>query len=149
MKKIFKLGFISLSVAGLASCSTLGLGSSDKDQAKDATAQTASDSSTSTSTGDASTPAAKVSLKKNNKDQIVATIYTTYNNPKEKVKLQWKAPEGTGCYNTSFPIAKYKDKNDKTWASVELKQGNKYCKGTWTANVIYNKNVIATDSITA
>ena len=38
-------------------------------------------------------------------------------------------------------------KNDKTWASVEIKQGDKFCKGDWTANVVFDQDVIATDTI--
>ena len=87
-------------------------------------------------------------MKQNSNDQIVATVYTNYNNnPEGSVKLQWTAPKGTSCYDTSFPIAKYGEKNDKTWASVEIKQGDKFCKGDWTANVTFDKDVIATDTI--
>ncbi|API86253.1 TUL4 family lipoprotein [Francisella uliginis] len=154
MKNIVKLSAISLAVIGLASCSTLGL-DSDKD-AKDSQNQPATqDKAQETATtkeavaSASAAPTATISLKKNTQDQIVATIYTTYNNnPQGSVKLQWQAPKDTKCYNTSFPITKYSDKKDKTWASVEIKQGNKYCHGTWTANVVFDKNVIATDSIT-
>ncbi|QIV95570.1 hypothetical protein EDC55_11548 [Allofrancisella inopinata] len=142
MKKVIKLGVFSLSVMALAGCSTLGsdspsaTGSQDKAKAPDV-------SSSSTA------PTAKVSLKQSSQDKIVAIIVTNYNNnPEGSVKLQWKAPSDTNCYDTSFPITKYGEKNDKTWASVETKQAGKYCKGTWTANVVYDKHVIATDSIT-
>ena len=56
--------------------------------------------------------------------------------------------KGSKCYDTSFPITKYGEKNDKTWASVEIKQGKKYCSGEWTANVVFDGNVIASDSLT-
>lgn len=152
MKNIVKLSAISLAVIGLASCSTLGFDSKD---AKDSQTQQASQDKTQeattkeTTASNSAAPTATISLKKNDQDQIVATIYTTYNNnPQGSVKLQWQAPKDTKCYNTSFPTTKYSDKKDKTWASVEIKQGNKYCHGTWTANVVFDKNVIATDSIT-
>ncbi|AJI74022.1 conserved hypothetical protein [Francisella tularensis subsp. novicida GA99-3548] len=136
MKKIIKLSLLSLSIAGLASCSTLGLGGSDdaKAPAKDAAA--------------VSKPTAKVSLNKLGQDKIKATVYTTYNNnPQGSVRLQWQAPEGSKCHDTSFPITKYAEKNDKTWATVTVKQGNNFCSGKWTANVVYDKEVIASDSI--
>ncbi|WP_395167435.1 outer member lipoprotein TUL4/LpnA [Francisella salimarina] len=145
MKKIIKLSLLSLSIAGLASCSTVaGENSAAQDQATQASDATAvQDSTTSTA------PTAKIKLKKTNQDDIKATIYTTYNNnPQGSVRLQWQAPEGSKCYDTSFPITKYAEKNDKTWATVEIKQGNKYCSGKWTANVLFDKQVIATDSIT-
>ncbi|ASG68623.1 hypothetical protein CDV26_09645 [Francisella halioticida] len=147
MKNIVKLSAITLAVIGLASCSTLGFDSKD---AKNSEAQAKTQDAAKTATeSDTTAPTATISLKKNDQDQIKATIYTTYNNnPQGSIKLQWEAPKGTKCYNTSFPITKYSDKKDKTWASVEIKQGKKYCHGTWTANVVFDKNVIATDSIT-
>jgi hypothetical protein len=146
MKNIMKLSLIALSFAALAGCSTvsstLGLGK-NSDDANTSKAVKAPEVS-----ADSSAPTAKISLKQNDKDQIVATIYTNYNNnPEGSIKLQWKAPEGTSCYDTSFPIAKYGEKNDKTWASVEIKQGDKFCKGDWTANVVFDQDVIATDTI--
>ncbi|WP_150466686.1 TUL4 family lipoprotein [Francisella sp. SYW-9] len=146
MKNIVKLSAISLAVIGLASCSTLGFDSKD---AKDSQGQQAKTQEATTTASGTTAPTASVSLKKNSQDQIIATIYTTYNNnPQGSVKLQWEAPKDTKCYDTSFPITKYSDKKDKTWASVEIKQGKTYCHGTWTANVLFDKNVIATDSIT-
>ena len=142
MKNIMKLSLITLSFTALAGCSTLGMGDS-ADSAKASEATKAPEVS-----ADSTAPTAKISLKQNEKDQVVATIYTNYNNnPEGSIKLQWKAPAGTNCYDTSFPIAKYGEKNDKTWASVEIKQGDKFCKGDWTANVTFDKDVIATDTV--
>lgn len=143
MKKIIKLSLLSLSIAGLASCSNLGLCRSDdsKAPAKD----TAEQAATSTAVAK---PTAKINLKKLGQDKIKATVYTTYNNnPQGSVRLQWQAPEGSKCHDTSFSITKYAEKNDKTWATVTVKQGNNYCDGTWTANVVYDKEVIASNSI--
>ncbi len=147
MKNIMKLSLITLSFAALSGCSTvsstLGFGGKSSDNAN--TSETAKAPEVG---ADSSAPTAKVSLKQNDKDQVVATIYTNYNkNPEGSIKLLWKAPEGTVCYDTSFPITKYGEKNDKTWASVEIKQGDKFCKGDWTANVMFNKGVIATDTV--
>ena len=142
MKGITKLSLVTLSFAALAGCSTLGMGDSS-DSANVSEAANAPEVS-----ADSSAPTAKVSLKQGNDDRIVATIYSNYNNnPEGSVKLQWKAPKGTSCYDTSFPVTKYGEKNDKTWASVETKQGGKLCKGSWTANVIFDKDIIATDTI--
>lgn len=148
MKSIIKLSLITMSFAALAGCSTvdstLGLGDSSD------TASTSEDMKAPAVSKDSTDPTAKVSLEQNSSDQIVATIYTTYNNnPEGSVKLQWRAPKDTGCYNTSFPITKYGETNDKTHATVELKQGDKYCSGSWTANVVSGKDVIATDTISA
>lgn len=143
MKKIIKFSLLSLSIAGLASCSTLGLCRSDdsKAPAKD----TAEQAATSTAVAK---PTAKINLKKLGQSKIKATVYTTYNNnPQGSVRLQWQAPEGSKCHDTSFSITKYAEKNDKTWATVTVKQGNNYCAGKWTANVVYDKEVIASDSI--
>ena len=97
---------------------------------------------------DAGAPISTIVLKQVDKDNIKATIKTTYNNnPKGSVKLQWQSPVGSKCYNTTFPITKYKESNDKTWASVKIKQGKILCKGEWTANVIFDNRVIGTDSI--
>lgn len=144
-EKIIKLSLLSLSIAGLASCSTV---SGDKPAAQDQAAQ-ASDATAVQASTASTAPTAKIKLKKTNQDDIKATIYTTYNNnPQGSVRLQWQAPEGSKCHDTSFPITKYAEKNDKTWATVEIKQGNKYCSGKWTANVLFDKQVIASDSIT-
>lgn len=146
MKNIIKYSALVLSVAGLASCSTLGLGGDENSSAQEQTTANATTDAVSTEVSD---PTAKISLKKNDQDQIIATIYTSYNNnPQGSVKLQWDAPKGSKCYDTSFPITKYGEKNDKTWASVEIKQGKKYCSGEWTANVVFDGNVIASDSLT-
>ncbi|APC92095.1 MULTISPECIES: outer member lipoprotein TUL4/LpnA [Francisella] len=150
MKKIIKLSLLTLSIAGLASCSTLGLGGSDNSKAPaedTAATQTVTTKQAATSTA-VSKPTAKISLKKLGQDKIKASVYTTYNNnPQGSVRLQWQAPQGSKCHDTSFPITKYAEKNDKTWATVTTKQGNNYCSGKWTANVVYDKEVIASDSI--
>ena len=142
MEVIMKLSLVTFSFAALAGCSTLGMGDSSGSANVSKTAKVPEVSA------DSSVPTAKVSLKQNNNNQIVATIYSNYNNnPEGSIKFQWKAPKGTSCYDTSFPITKYGEKNDKTWASVEAKQGGKLCKGIWTANVMFDKDIIANDTI--
>lgn len=136
MKKFTAMSALLVSVLALSSCAT-----TDSD-----TSVPNSDTVKNTST-DATTPTAKVNLTQKD-DKLVAKIYTTYNNnPEGSVKLQWDAPKGTGCYDTSFPISKYSETHDMTTASVNLKQGDKFCNGTWNVNVLFNKNVIATSSV--
>ena len=136
---------MSLSVVALASCSTLGLGDESK---SDSNMKVPSKSEKKLADNDAGAPISTIVLKQVDKDNIKATIKTTYNNnPKGSVKLQWQSPVGSKCYNTTFPITKYKESNDKTWASVKIKQGKILCKGEWTANVIFDNRVIGTDSI--
>lgn len=141
MNKTLKLSFLLTSLLALAGCSTLGGDDKSKDTNNDGSQAVA----TTSTTGE---PTAKVKLSKNNKDEIIAKIWTTYNgNPEGSVKLHWQAPTGTGCYDTQFPITKYGETKDMTWATVELKQGNKYCTGNWTASVMFDGKAIATDSI--
>ena len=91
MKNIIKYSALVLSVAGLASCSTLGLGGDENSSAQEQTTANATTDAVSTEVSD---PTAKISLKKNDQDQIIATIYTSYNNnPQGSVKLQWDAPK--------------------------------------------------------
>jgi len=136
MKKITAISALLVSVLALSSCAT-----TDSD-----TSAPNSDTVKNTST-DVTTPTAKVKLTPKG-DKLVAKVYTTYNNnPEGSVRLQWDAPKGTGCYDTSFPISKYSETNDMTTASVSLKQGDKFCNGTWNVNILFDKKVIATSSV--
>ena len=129
MKKITQLGILLGAAAALSSCATVSeySGGMIKDTSN--------------------APTAKVKLSKKS-DKITAKIYTTYNNNEGgSVSLNWDAPKG--CYDTKFPITKYGETNDMTMASVNVKQGSKYCSGTWTANVMFDGDVIASDSIDA
>jgi hypothetical protein len=138
MKKITAISALLVSVLALSSCAT-----TDSD-----TSAPNSDTVKNTST-ETKTPTARVDLTPNG-DKLVAKIYTTYNNnPEGSVRLQWDAPKGTGCYDTSFPISKYGETKDMTTASVSLKQGNKFCSGTWNVNVLFDKKIIATSSVEA
>jgi len=135
MKKSIKISALLISILTMTGCATVSTMGKD-------------DPATDTSVTDTKAPTAKVSLDTSSHDQIIATIHTTYNgNPEGSVNLKWTAPKGSGCYSTEFPITKYGDTNDMTWASVELKQGDKYCSGTWTASVVNNGDDIATTSV--
>ena len=152
MKNLTKLilGVSSLSL--LASCSTMGANDTvakPEPMKAESTIVKSESMKTETVKADSKTmaPTAKIALQKSG-DEIIAIIHTTYNNnPEGSVQLHWKAPKDTTCYNTSFPITKYGETNDKTWAAVELKQGNKYCAGKWSASVEFQGKSIATDSI--
>ena len=150
MKNIMKLSLVILTFATLAGCSTVSSKLGWGDSSDKAIAKTSENAKVPEVGVGILAPTAKVFLKQasNDNDQIIATIYTDYNNnPEGSIKLQWKAPEGTSCYNTSFPITKYGEKNDKTWASVEIKQGDKFCKGSWIVNILFDKDIIATDTV--
>ncbi|WP_150466104.1 TUL4 family lipoprotein [Francisella sp. SYW-2] len=135
MNNTIKLSSILLMAVILMSCSMVGLGNNSK---------ATNSNTTATKT---SVPEAKIRLKEID-DQIKITIHTTYNNnPNGSVELEWVAPEGTNCYNTGFPIKKYGEENDMTSATVNTKHGNKECNGAWTANIKFNGNIIATDTI--
>ena len=143
MKNTIKISTLLASVLILASCSTITEGDN-------ATPPQDTDSTTATATSTATTeaPTATVKLSENSHDEIYAVIHTTYNgNPEGSVELKWTAPKDSGCYNTEFPITKYGEDNDMTWATVEIKQGDKYCSGTWTADIMYNNQSIASNTI--
>jgi predicted small secreted protein len=140
MKKSIKISALLISILAMTGCATVS--TMGKDEPTTATAVT------NTSATDTKAPTAKVSLDTNSHDQIIATIHTTYNgNPEGSVSLKWTAPKDSGCYSTEFPITKYGETKDLTWASVELKQGDKYCGGTWTASVVNNGSDLATTNI--
>ncbi len=139
MKNTIKISTLLASVLILAGCSTITEGDN-------ATPPQDTDSTTATATTEA--PTATVKLSENSHDEIYAVIHTTYNgNPEGSVELKWTAPKDSGCYNTEFPITKYGEDNDMTWATVEIKQGDKYCSGTWTADIMYGNQSIASDTI--
>ena len=138
MKKMTKISALLASVLALTACAE------DADTKAVADANTDNTATVATTTA----PTAKVNLTNQANDTLKAKIYTTYNNnPEGSVKLQWDAPKGTGCHDTSFPISKYGETNDMTTASVNLNQGDKFCEGTWNVNVVFNGETIATDSV--
>ena len=53
--------------------------------------------------------------------------------------MKWISPSRQ-CASSSFPITKYKDINDITWASHKVTDSN--CKGIWTAEVTTKKGVL-------
>lgn len=139
MKKYIKISALLISILAVTGCATVSTTGMDADKSTDAPVAAVADTKA---------PTAKLSLDTNSHDQIIATIHTTYNgNPEGSVNLKWTAPKGSGCYSTEFPITKYGETNDMTWASVELKQGDKYCTGTWSATVVNNGDDIAVATI--
>ena len=61
-------------------------------------------------------PTSNVALKQKGQ-KLMATIVTNWNlQPQGYLYLNWKAPARSGCISSHFPIAKYKETNDKTWA---------------------------------
>lgn len=87
----------------------------------------------------------------NKKNEIKANIVTSWNgSPQGSIYLNWKAPEETSCYNTSFPITKFNDIEDYTTDFESIASDNVVCTGTWTATVTNkaNDSELASDSIT-
>jgi len=142
MKKI-KFLALALSTLLLAGCSTTG------SEATPPMADTQDNTTVEVAQGSAADlPKATITVEQNDLNQLVATIFTTYNgNGEGSVDLQWDAPAGTNCYDTQFPITKYSEDNDRTWASVSLEQGGKFCEGEWVARVIHDGETIASYSI--
>ena len=82
---------------------------------------------------------AKVTLI-NKGDVIRAKIITTWNGHKQGyLKLRWIAPTKY-CVSSSFPIMKYNDQKDYTWAEHTI--DSKRCAGNWKAEVLTKDNTI-------
>ena len=82
---------------------------------------------------------AKVTLI-NKGDIIRAKIITTWNGHKQGyLKLHWIAPTKR-CVSSSFPIMKYNDQKDYTWAEHTI--DSKRCAGNWKAEVLTRDNTI-------
>ncbi|MDE5028291.1 TUL4 family lipoprotein, partial [Francisella tularensis subsp. holarctica] len=65
-----------------------------------------------------SKPSENVCLNKLGQDKLKATVYTAYNNnPQGSVSLQWQAPVGCMCHDTSFAFTKYAEKIGRTWGT--------------------------------
>jgi hypothetical protein len=110
------------------------------------------DNPDSESSAEVDQPTATLKITRNNKkNEIKASIVTNWNGvPQGSIYLNWKAPEETSCYNTSFPITKFKDIEDYTTDLESIASDNVICTGTWTATIT-NKaddSELASDSIT-
>ena len=82
----------------------------------------------------------KLILKDN---RIIAKLHTDWNGSKQgDLKLHWTAPKGSQCVSTIFPIMKYKDRRDYSWAYRTVDHNAKglavNCSGLWKAEVMYN-----------
>lgn len=97
-------------------------------------------------------PKASLELKYIEKtNEIEAQVITDWNEaPQGSVYLTWTAPKDTGCYNTSFPITKYKDNQDYTRDNQRVVSKGKVCKGKWGATIVNKSNnaVLAKETIT-
>ena len=97
-------------------------------------------------------PTATIKLKLNSKkNELKASIITNWNGaPQGSIYLNWTAPEKSSCYNTSFPITKFKDIEDYTSDYESIISDNVLCTGEWKATII-NKaddSELASESIT-
>ncbi|MFZ9034671.1 MAG: TUL4 family lipoprotein [Francisellaceae bacterium] len=104
-------------------------------------------------TSDMSSPSAKVVLLAKGQ-RLIAKIYTNWNGAKQgQLKLHWIAPPESNCISTTFPIMKYKETHDYSWAyrTLNVTIGGKpaHCSGEWQAEVIYlpTKQVVGSASI--
>ncbi|GGF89983.1 hypothetical protein GCM10010995_04130 [Cysteiniphilum litorale] len=100
----------------------------------------ASVSSTQT-TSNSSLPSSTVKLSAKD-GRLVAKIYTDWNGAKQgDLKLHWVAPSQSHCMSTTFPIMKYKEASDYSWAYRTLEHqsanGAIACPGVWKAEVVY------------
>lgn len=74
-------------------------------------------------------------------DRLIARMWTNWNGSEQNsLFLKWIAPQNSGCISTTFPIQKYGETNDYSWAyrTLDVGSGNRqvYCSGTWQAQVI-------------
>ena len=108
----------------------------------DQNSQSGYDSETSIqSNTDQSIPHSKVKLSIKD-DRLIAKLYTDWNDAQQgDLKLHWIAPKGSHCISTVFPIMKYKETRDYSWAYRTLDYADKgqtlYCSGLWSVEVIY------------
>ena len=113
---------------------------------------TASSAQTSSNSKDEK-PTAKVKLNIQG-DRLIAKIWTFWNGAKQgELFLRWAAPKTSNCISATFPIQKYKETRDYSWAYRTLDhtpQGaNLVCPGLWQAQVVYKptRTVIASASL--
>ena len=107
----------------------------------------------SNSTDSKTKPTAEVKLNIQG-DRLIAKIWTFWNGAKQgELFLRWAAPKTSNCISTTFPITKYKETRDYSWAYRTLDhtpQGvDLICPGLWQAQVVYKptQTVIASASL--
>lgn len=74
--------------------------------------------------------------------RLTAKLYTDWNGAKQgTLRLHWIAPGESHCMSTTFPIMKYKEASDYSWAYRTLQHesadGSIACPGVWKAEVLY------------
>lgn len=137
MRKITLLGIVS-SAALLSACATSPKAPAPQSTDTSVTAMSAPASVTSNSS---SLPSSTVKLSAKD-GRLVAKIYTDWNGAKQgDLKLHWVAPSQSHCVSTTFPIMKYKEASDYSWAYRTLAHqsanGSVSCPGLWKAEVVY------------
>ncbi len=137
MRKITLLGIVS-SAALLSACATSPKAPAPQSTDASVTAMSAPASVTSNSS---SLPSSTVKLSAKD-GRLVAKIYTDWNGAKQgDLKLHWVAPSQSHCVSTTFPIMKYKEASDYSWAYRTLAHqsanGSISCPGVWKAEVVY------------
>ncbi|WP_192483431.1 MULTISPECIES: TUL4 family lipoprotein [Cysteiniphilum] len=137
MRKITLLGIVS-SAALLSACATSPKAPAPQSTDASVTAMSTPASVTSNSS---SLPSSTVKLSAKD-GRLVAKIYTDWNGAKQgDLKLHWVAPSQSHCVSTTFPIMKYKEASDYSWAYRTLAHqsanGSISCPGVWKAEVVY------------
>ncbi|WP_440615874.1 TUL4 family lipoprotein [Cysteiniphilum sp. 6C5] len=141
MRKITLLGIVS-SAALLSACATSPKAPAPQITDTSVTAMSAPASVNSTQTANnSSLPSSTVKLSAKD-GRLIAKIYTDWNGAKQgSLKLHWVAPSGSHCVSTTFPIMKYKEASDYSWAyrtlSHQSANGTIACPGVWKAEVLY------------
>ncbi|WP_440992589.1 TUL4 family lipoprotein [Cysteiniphilum litorale] len=141
MRKITLLGIVS-SAALLSACATSPKAPAPQNTDASVTAMSAPASVNSTqTTNNSSLPSSTVKLSAKD-GRLVAKIYTDWNGAKQgDLKLHWVAPSQSHCMSTTFPIMKYKEASDYSWAYRTLEHqsanGAIACPGVWKAEVVY------------
>lgn len=102
---------------------------------------------------DQSIPQSKVKLSIKG-DRLIAKLYTDWHDAQQgDLKLHWIAPKNSHCISTVFPIMKYKENRDYSWAYRTLDYTSKgqalHCSGLWTVEIIYNptKQIVGNASL--
>ena len=142
MKKTTLLGIV-FSAALLSACATSPKtpAPQNSDTSVHAMTETAVVGSTSQATSNSSLPSSIVKLSAKD-GRLVAKMYTDWNGAKQgELKLHWIAPSQSHCISTTFPIMKYKEASDYSWAYRTLEHqsanGSIACPGVWKAQVLY------------
>ncbi|WP_119327658.1 TUL4 family lipoprotein [Cysteiniphilum halobium] len=142
MRKITLLGIVS-SAALLSACATSPQASAPQSTDASVKAMSAPTTVSTTKTASSNSALPSSTVKLSAKDgRLVAKIYTDWNSAKQgDLKLHWVAPRQSHCISTTFPIMKYKETNDYSWAYRTLEHqsanGAISCPGVWKAEVVY------------